>query len=129
MKRGIYRRSIEFRSKQKKIVHRLRKNATLAERIFWRRCRGRQIDNLKFRRQHSIGRYTVDFYCDELCLVIELDGKIHDYLQSYDERRQTALENLGYNVIRFKNEEIYKSMDYVIEEITKAAAIIKKGFS
>ena len=66
----------------------LRKNSTNPERIIWQRLRSRQIGGFKFRRQHSIDKYIVDFFCLELDLIIEIDGDVHAYKEEYDKKRQ-----------------------------------------
>ena len=73
----------------------------------------------KFRRQHPIGIYIVDFYCHALKLVIEADGSIHEQetVQQADNERQRSLEADGLQVIRFTNNEILKNTEHVIEQI------------
>src|SRR3989338_5376772 len=81
----------------------LRKKETPAEHIFWQKIRNRQLSDLKFRRQHSIGNYVVDFYCQDHRLVIEIDGDIH-YLEDRprrDKERTKHIESHGYIVLRF----------------------------
>ena len=84
----------------------LRQRSSLAEQKVWPLLRGGRIDGLKFRRQHPIGRYVVDFACDQLRLAIEIDGSIHgrDDIVTSDHLRQTELERLGWTVLRFPNE-------------------------
>ncbi|RKE04289.1 endonuclease domain-containing protein [Marinifilum flexuosum] len=86
----------------------LRKNMTDTEKILWEYIRNRRFKGLKFRRQHPIDIFIADFYCHELKLIIELDGKIHNTSenQEYDEGRTAELRYLGVQVIRFTNEEI-----------------------
>jgi very-short-patch-repair endonuclease len=71
----------------------------------------------KFRRQHVIDRFIVDFYCGEAGLVVEVDGEIHDYTPQEDAIRQEFLESLGLRVVRFRNEEVFGDMEGVLEEI------------
>ncbi len=97
----------------------LRKNQTKAEWLFWRIVSGRKILGFKFRRQHPISKYIVDFYCQEVLLVIELDGDIH-YIESvkrYDKKREDDLKKLGLEIIRFKNEEVLFDTDRTIEKL------------
>ena len=98
-----------------KFARELRKNQTPAEKLLWANLRNRRLAGHKFLRQHPIAylgynnyhRYfIVDFYCAEKKLVIELDGKIHDFQKEYDENREAILTDLGLKVIRFKNEEL-----------------------
>lgn len=95
----------------------LRKDQTKAEDIFWDVARNRQIEWLKFRRQSPFGRYIADFYCSEISLVIELDGKIHENQQEYDEIRDDIISKYGVNILRVKNEEIFENLQWVIQKI------------
>ena len=103
----------------------LRKNSTLAEKNLWVVLRDKNIENKKFYRQHPIfydlnGRETffiVDFYCHQAKLVIEIDGKYHDYRLKEDKNRMEMLNLLGLKVIRFSNEEICTNIDLVKERI------------
>lgn len=98
----------------------LRSNMTLAEQKLWDRLSKKQIMGMKFRRQHPIGGYVADFYCHAAQLAIEVDGKHHEdkRQEEHDERRTLDLEELGIKVARFRNEEIFKNMDEVLEKIT-----------
>jgi leucyl-tRNA synthetase len=103
----------------KKRSEKLRKNPTEAENILWEVLRGRKLE-VKFRRQHVIGRNIVDFVCLEKKLVIEVDGKIHDNQKEYDNARTEELNQLGFQVIRFKNEEVIGDIDNTIDKINKS---------
>lgn len=83
-----------------------RQNSGLAEQRIWTRLRGGAVDGVKVRRQHSIGRYVVDFACVALRLVIEIDGGVHDRddVLLLDHLRQTEIEALVWTVIRFSND-------------------------
>ena len=104
----------------------LRQTATKAEKILWEYLRDRRFDGLKFRRQHPLNKFIADFYCHEKKLVIELDGTIHDekFNADYDNARTYELEGFGITVIRFKNNEVEKNVEFVLSEIRK---IIKKN--
>ena len=104
----------------KKRARELRKNQTSAEDAQWGILRNRRFQGLKFLRQHPI-RYEVggrkfffiaDFYCAETRLVLELDGKLHDFQQERDAERDRMMRNLGLKVLRIKNEEL-QNMDQV----------------
>ena len=97
-----------------------RKNSTQAEDALWRELRGRKLLGLKFRRQHALGRFVVDFYCREAKLVIEVDGEVHDGQRIEDAVRQAYLESLGLRVLRFKNERILLARDEDLESISSA---------
>ena len=97
----------------------LRKNSTEVEKKLWKRLQNRKFEGLKFRRQHPISRFIVDFYCHEKLLVIEVDGGIHEEakVKERDEGREEELENLGLTVIRFTNEEVLNNMNSVLEKL------------
>ena len=107
----------------------LRRNMTLAELILWKKLRDRKIFNTRFRRQHPIYFFIVDFYCHEFKLVIEVDGDIHnDEISSeYDMGRTAELNKFGIRVIRFTNDQIIYNLDWVItrthEVITELAPL------
>jgi imidazole glycerol-phosphate synthase subunit HisF len=96
----------------------LRENMTQAELVLWEYLRQGPL-GCKFRRQHPLGLYVVDFYCHKLKLIIEVDGSVHDLteVQEADLLRQRQLEIDGLKVIRFTNEEILKTKEVVIERI------------
>jgi very-short-patch-repair endonuclease len=100
----------------------LRNNPTLPEARLWRVLKERQINGRKFRRQHSIEDYVVDFYCPAEKLVIELDGGIHNNIgaQAADFERDKRLKELGFKVLRIKNEQLINNIEYVIEEIKQS---------
>ncbi len=101
----------------------LRKKQTPAEQILWQCLRGRRLFDTKFRRQHNIGQYIVDFYCYNAKLVIEVDGKIHD-LPRQKERdldRENWLKSHGLTVIRFTNEEVFDNLEMVLNKIVDYA--------
>ncbi|HEX4635977.1 MAG TPA: endonuclease domain-containing protein [Rhizomicrobium sp.] len=102
----------------------LRANATDAERILWSILRGKQLADLRFRRQQPIGPYIADFFCPSAKLIVELDGSQHgaDKIAAYDEERTRFLESKGYRVIRFWNIEVMKDRDSVAEAIFRAGS-------
>ncbi|HWC31113.1 MAG TPA: endonuclease domain-containing protein [Dehalococcoidia bacterium] len=88
--------------------------STPAEARLWRALRGRHLGGARFRRQHAIGHYLVDFYCADARLVVEVDGEIHRLQSDRDLKRQRALQDHGFNVIRFKNDEILQDLPGVL---------------
>jgi very-short-patch-repair endonuclease len=106
----------------KPLARQMRREATEAEKALWERLRNRQVANCKFRRQHAIERFIVDFYCAEKDLVIEVDGPIHEYSPEEDAIRQNYLESLGLTVIRFTNERVISNLSSVIREIEAVIA-------
>src|SRR3989344_548172 len=81
---------------------RLRNKSTKAEVLLWHYLKDKQLGN-KFRRQHSIGNFIVDFYCPKTKLIVEIDGSQHQENERYDAKRTEYLTNLGYRVLRFWN--------------------------
>jgi very-short-patch-repair endonuclease len=100
----------------------LRNHATPAERALWQMLKGRRLEGRKFRRQHSIGAFVLDFYCPAERLAVELDGAAHDdpARQAYDAERQRALEERGVRVLRFANRTVLKTPGVVLAAITEA---------
>lgn len=86
---------------------------TSAEVLLWEALRNRRLGNLKFRRQHPIANtaFVADFFCYEHRLVIELDGSIHQEQSTQDNQRQQAIEEAGYKVIRFTNDQILDQLE------------------
>ncbi|MBK6463380.1 MAG: DUF559 domain-containing protein [Myxococcales bacterium] len=98
----------------------LRERQTPAEDFLWQCLRDRQLNGAKFRRQHNIGRFIVDFYCHEARLVIELDGSVHEGREEQDGARQRWLEAAGLRVLRFSNDRVDLDLLEVLWEILKA---------
>jgi very-short-patch-repair endonuclease len=100
----------------------LRRLATEAERLLWRLIRRRQFADVKFRRQHPVGPYILDFYCADCRLAVELDGGQHFTVegQAYDGRRTEYLARRGLRVLRFSNRELFEETDGVLETIRRS---------
>jgi len=111
----------------KQTVRDLRKRQTKAEQALWLHLRNRQLKGKKFLRQHPIvfeweGRerfFVADFYCHEAGLIIELDGKIHEKQKDYDKLRDFVLNNFGFKVLRFTNDQLSSDLNSVLTEISK----------
>jgi very-short-patch-repair endonuclease len=99
----------------------LRHPQTPAEATLWRHLRNRSL-GYKFRRQHPINRFIIDFYCAEAKLCIEIDGSSHleAEQEAYDKKRTEILEELGYQVIRFTNNDVRYNIHVVVDEIVRA---------
>lgn len=106
----------------------MRSNATDAENLMWQLLRAKRFMNLKFRRQHVIAPYIVDFYCHELGLVIELDGSQHgtDDAIEYDAERTKYLEALGLTVVRYWNSNVLGRVDVVLEDLWRVCTKLKQ---
>ncbi len=94
-----------------------------AEVLLWSRLRGRQLADLKFRRQYSVDRYVIDFYCPAAKLAVEVDGDTHygDGAEIRDEKRQGFIESFGISFVRCTNEDVYQRISGVLEEIERVA--------
>ena len=103
-------------------ARKLRSNLTDAERTLWRELRKPPFNGYKFRRQHPIGRYVVDFASVSAALVIELDGGQHAIVYTQDEARTRSLINLGFRAVRFWNNEVNGNLDGVLAAIKRALA-------
>ena len=99
----------------------LRQKYTDAEKALWMKLRNRQLEGVKFRRQQPIGSYIVDFASFERSLIIEIDGGQHneDRTKGRDEERTIRLEERGYRIIRFWNNEVLTNPEGVLEKIRK----------
>jgi len=113
--RGELKRLIDVRVRARE----MRKTPTPAELILWETLRGRKILDRKFRRQFALDCFVLDFYCQELKLVIELDGGIHSEpgQAAHDENRDGYLRSLGCTILRFPNEAVLRDLKTVILKI------------
>ncbi|MEF3279974.1 MAG: DUF559 domain-containing protein [Elusimicrobiota bacterium] len=100
-----------------KFSRQLRKNMTEAEKKLWRYLRNYNLEGLKFRRQHVIGNYIVDFVNFEKKIIIELDGGQHNIYKKKDRIRDSWLEEQGFKVLRFWDNEVLKNIEGVLEVI------------
>ncbi|MBP7735134.1 MAG: endonuclease domain-containing protein [Spirochaetes bacterium] len=97
----------------------MRNNMTDSERLLWERLKSKKVGGYKFRCQHPIYRYILDFYSDEKLLAVELDGDIHKERKDYDDYRDEFMKSLGIRTLRFRNDEVMNDLDAVIDEIKK----------
>ena len=97
----------------------MRKHPTEAEKVLWEALKNRQVGGFKFRRQHPLASYILDFYCHEKKLGIELDGGYHNdtFQKEYDQVRTEILNVYGINVIRFPNQSVIQNLNQVLENI------------
>ncbi len=102
-----------------RLQRRLRQDQTSSEARLWDRLRGRGLA-VKFRRQHPIPPYVVDFACVEPRLIVELDGGVHRLREAEDMERQMTLQDAGWRVLRFTNEEVWSDTDGVLQRIKAA---------
>ena len=118
----VHRRTFQA---AKNAARTLRKNQTCAERLLWNALRGRSFHGLKFLRQHplyfshsnKVHFYIADFYCHEKRLAVELDGPSHLSREEYDAFRTDIMMTRRIDVVRFRNEEVFRSIDVVLRTI------------
>ena len=93
----------------------LRQRWTDAERVMWQVLRNRRMKRWKFRREHQIEGFILDFYCPSEKLIVELDGAAHFNIaqQNYDYERTLKLETEGFTLVRFENKEVFENLDFV----------------
>jgi len=103
------------------VARKLRREQTPAEAKLWSVLRNRQLEGLKFRRQHPIGAYVADFCCEEIGLIVELDGGQHSDRELQDRLRTIVLEDMKYTLLRFWNVDITAALDGVIDQILDTA--------
>ncbi|MDD4214870.1 MAG: endonuclease domain-containing protein [Bacteroidales bacterium] len=105
-----------------KMAEKLRNYQTQAEAALWEELKNKKMDGIKFRRQHPINCFVVDFYCHSAKLIVELDGGIHKNaeVKEHDADRQLQLEEFGLKVIRFSNEEVLFDMKKTLGKIRTA---------
>ena len=94
----------------------LRKNMTIAEKLLWERLNKNQL-GVRFKAQHPMDMFIVDFYCHKYKLIIEVDGEIHLNQKDYDEGRTAELNRFDLTVIRFTNEDVVNEIEKVVSEI------------
>ncbi|MCI0351716.1 MAG: DUF559 domain-containing protein, partial [Acidobacteriales bacterium] len=106
--------------KLKPLAKQMRHAPTPAEDALWQRLCRHAVCGAKFRRQHAIDRFIVDFYCPVAQLVVEVDGVIHEYTEEEDAIRQQFLEDVhGLTVLRFTNGDVLQKIDAVLESIAE----------
>jgi very-short-patch-repair endonuclease len=111
-------------------ANKLRHTMTKAEACLWKYAlRARKMRGYQFRRQRPVLKYIADFTCKELCLIIEVDGITHSYegADVKDAKRQKNLENAGFIVIRYTDDQVLKSMNWVIEDLGKRIEEIERA--
>jgi very-short-patch-repair endonuclease len=102
-------------------ARKLRNNLTVAESRLWSALRNKQLEGLRFRCQHPVGNFILDFYCPACKLAVEVDGEIHVQQIDYDEARTSELAKYGYKVLRFTNEQVMNNLPQVLEKIKRVA--------
>jgi len=110
---------IKYNPQLKEIARQLRNNSTKAEIKLWHHLKGKQLRGYDFHRQKPIGNYIVDFFCNKLMLVIELDGYTHGFKEVFerDKLKEQSLQELEITILRFKDEDIINNIEGVIAYI------------
>jgi very-short-patch-repair endonuclease len=113
------RKSFSNKLETKDFRKKLRNNATSAEAVLWNLIKNKQLSGRKFRRQHGLGKYIVDFYSSSEKLIIELDGAPHGELYQIEKdiERDNTLQGQGYRIIRFENKLVFQDPEYIIKKI------------
>jgi very-short-patch-repair endonuclease len=101
----------------------MRRQSTRAEAVLWEQLRAGGIGGHKFRRQHPVGRFVLDFYCAEKRLCVEVDGPIHDRQTERDAARDAALASYNIYVLRIRNEDVFGDLEHALSRITAALAM------
>lgn len=115
------------RTTEKQKRRQLRKDQTFCEKIMWQYLRDRRLLGVKFRRQYSVDKFVIDYYCPELKLAVELDGSVHDNPEQkeYDKQRQLYLEKFGIRLVRITNDELMSNANMAFKKIEEVINITK----
>ena len=115
------RKIIPYNPQLKELASELRNNATKAERVLWKSLSGKQCFGYDFHRQKPVGNFIVDFFCQELMLVIEVDGVSHNLqsVRARDKEKEAFLHGLGITVLRFQDDDIYQDNRDTLSEIER----------
>jgi very-short-patch-repair endonuclease len=97
-----------------------RRNLTESEQLMWSQLKSKQLHGYRFRCQHPIYRYILDFYCHKAMLAIEIDGESHKYRKDYDNYRDEFIASIGIRTLRFSNNEVFSNIENVINQIGDA---------
>lgn len=119
---------IHNRNRRKAIRTALRSNTTSAEATFWTRVKKSKL-GLKFRRQHGVGPFVLDFYCPEVRLAVELDGQVHEdeFRSLRDEQRAEYLRKHGITILRFENRVVFEGWEVIEKTILQKAEELRRG--
>lgn len=119
---------IPYNPKLKEVAKKLRKNMTFGELILWNELKEDKLLGFDFDRQRCIDNYIVDFYCKELMLAIEIDGRYHSHedILIKDEGRQAKLESFGIRFLRFAESDVKDDLDNILRTIEGMVLVILK---
>jgi len=108
-----------------KFARALRTRSTEAEKLLWSKLRGRRFDGIKFKRQVPIANYVVDFVALDLKFIVEVDGGQHDERAAQDAQRTRILQEWGYHVVRFWNNEVLSNIEGVLESMMQEINLVR----
>ncbi len=110
---------LTYNPKLKQVARKLRKQGILSEVLLWNELKGKKLLGHDFHRQKPIDNYVVDFYCNELMLVVEIDGDSHNYKIEYDKKREDKLNSLGITILKYYDGAIKQNVYEIVEDIKK----------
>lgn len=108
---------IYYNQKLKQLSRDLRNNSTLSEVLLWNELKARKLMGYQFMRQKPVNNFILDFYCSKLKLAIEIDGDSHLGKENYDKLRQSEIEELGIEFLRFNDKDVKKNLNNVLQSI------------
>jgi very-short-patch-repair endonuclease len=121
--RTLLIRHQKIKNEKLELAKSMRRSMTIGERCFWSMVRNEKVLGLHFRRQQLLHGFIADFFCNNLNLVVEIDGGIHEQQKNYDELRTQIINRHGIKVIRFTNEEVVNKSDWVLAKIKEYVKI------
>jgi very-short-patch-repair endonuclease len=107
------------------VARQMRQEPTQAEQILWEALRDRRLAGFKFRRQHAIDRFVVDFFCPEAAMIIEVDGAVHEKQVEQDQERQEFLTEMGFHFLRYSNDQVISQLEGVLAEIRRTIEVLR----
>ena len=99
------------------LARQLRQDLTESEKMLWEKLRNKQLGGYRFRCQHPVYRYILDFYCHETILAVEIDGNVHKERKAYDKYRDDLLKSIGIITLRVTTEEVLSDIELVLNNI------------
>lgn len=124
--RTLLIRHQKIKNNKLELAKKMRRQMTLGERCFWNMVRHEKFEGFHFRRQQVIHGFIADFFCNDLNLVIEIDGGIHEEQKDYDKLRDQIINRYGIRIIRFTNEEVLNNGERVLAKIKELAYPVDK---
>jgi very-short-patch-repair endonuclease len=120
-------KNLPFNKSLRPLARELRRNSTLSEVLLWNELKNKKLSGLDFDRQKIIGNYIVDLYCPHLNLVVEIDGKSHDWKGRHDEIRHSYLTGLGLRVLHIDDKDVKRNMNGILKLLENLKSTIEYG--